>query len=268
MSIFVISLDSAAERRKHIDAEFKNNLVDFSFYDAITPVTSDEAAKSVGIDLDRRGDLTKGEVACLLSHIMLWKKIVDLDLDYMAIFEDDVYLGKDIQGFFNNFSWIPSDVHVIKLEVFDKKVDLSFFLKLSKNGRSLYHLKGMHLGGAGYILSKAAAEHYLKLITEMPKLVPVDHILFGRDVKKGKYKVYQITPAICAQDFYLNDKYHNFGSHLEEDRAVRHKAEKLVRLKQKQNMSLSLKIKKEALRLLFQILKLKDFSAYRSVKFK
>lgn len=268
MSVFVISLDSAIERRQHIDAEFKKYLVDFRFYDAITPVTSDDAAKSVGIDLTRRGSLTKGEVACLLSHIMLWKKIVDLDLDYMAIFEDDVYLGENIQCFFNDFSWIPKDVHIIKLEAFDKKVDLSFFLKLSKNGRSLYHLKGMHLGGAGYILSKAAAEHYLQLIADLPELVPVDHILFGRNVKNGKYKAYQITPAICAQDFYLNDQYKNLGSYLEEDRAVRHKAEKLERLRQKQQMSLSLKIKKEVLRLIFQILKLKDLSAYRTVKFK
>ncbi|USA53215.1 glycosyltransferase family 25 protein [Acinetobacter sp. C32I] len=268
MNVFVISLDSAIERRQHINAEFKKYLVDFSFYNAITPVTSDDAANSVGINLARQGSLTKGEVACLLSHIMLWKKIVDLDLEYMAIFEDDVYLGENIQSFFNDFSWIPNDVHIIKLEAFDKKVDLSFFLKLSKNGRSLYHLKGMHLGGAGYILSKAAAKHYLKLIVDLPELVPVDHILFGCDVKKGKYKAYQMTPAICAQDFYLHDKYHNFGSHLEEDRAVRHQAEKLARLQQKQKMSLSLKIKRELLRLLFQILKLKDLSAYRTVKFK
>jgi glycosyl transferase family 25 len=268
VNVFVISLDSAIERRQHIDSEFKKYSVNFSFYDAITPVTSEDAANSVGVDLARRGDLTKGEVACLLSHIMLWKKIVDLDLDYMAIFEDDVYLGENIQSFFNNFAWIPNDVHIIKLEAFDKKADLSFFLKLSKNGRSLYHLKGMHLGGAGYILSKAAAEHYLELIANMPELVPVDHILFGRNVKKGKYKAYQMTPAICAQDFYLNHKYHNFGSHLEEDRAVRHQAEKLARLQQKQQMTVFFKIKKEILRLFLQILKLKDLSAYRTVKFK
>ncbi|WP_438821371.1 glycosyltransferase family 25 protein [Acinetobacter genomosp. 15BJ] len=36
MSVFVISLDSAIERRQHIDAEFKKYLVDFHFYDAIT----------------------------------------------------------------------------------------------------------------------------------------------------------------------------------------------------------------------------------------
>lgn len=268
MSIFVISLDSAVERRQHIEAEFKKYLVDFNFYDAITPVTSDEAAKSVGIDLSRRGDLTKGEVACLLSHVMLWKKIVDLDLKYMAIFEDDIYLGENIQNFFSDFSWIPEDVHIIKLEAFDKKVDMAFFPKLSKDGRSLYHLKAMHLGGAGYILSKAAAEHYLALIANMPKLVPVDHILFGCDVKYGKYETYQITPAICAQDFYVYNKYDNLPSHLEEDRSVRHRAEKLARLQQKKKLSLSLKVKRELLRLVSQILKLTKLSAYRTVKFK
>ncbi|ENX12102.1 hypothetical protein F895_03613 [Acinetobacter sp. CIP 64.2] len=268
MSVFVISLDSAHERRQHIREEFSKNSVVFNFYDAITPKTLSCAADSVQIDLTRKGVLTDGELACLLSHVMLWKKIVDQNLEYMAIFEDDVYLGEDIQSFFKDFAWIPDDIHIIKLEAFDKEVDLSFFSKLSKSGRGLYHLKAMHLGGAGYILSKTAAKHYLKLIVDMPELVPVDHILFGCDVKNGKYKVYQMTPAICAQDFYIYNKYDNLPSHLEVERSVRHHAEKLLRLQQKQNMSLSVKIKRELFRLFRQILKLKDFSAYRRVKFK
>ncbi|OEC92519.1 glycosyltransferase family 25 protein [Acinetobacter sp. YK3] len=268
MSVFVISLDSATERRQHICEEFKKNSIAFNFYDAITPATALDAAKSVGIDLSRKAVLTNGEVACLLSHVMLWKKIVDQNLEYIAIFEDDVHLGNNIQSFFTDFSWIPNDVHIIKLEAFDKEVDLSFFPKLLKNGRGLYHLKAMHLGGAGYILSREAAEHFLMIIQNMPELVPVDHILFGRDVKCGKYKTYQITPAICAQDFYLHSKYDNFPSHLEDDRAVRHEAEKLVRLQQKKKLSLSLKVKRELLRLVSQILKLTKLSAYRTVKFK
>ena len=268
MSVFVISLDSATERRQHICEEFKKNSIAFNFYDAITPATALDAAKSVGIDLSRKAVLTNGEVACLLSHVMLWKKIVDQNLEYIAIFEDDVHLGNNIQSFFTDFSWIPNDVHIIKLEAFDKEVDLSFFPKFLKNGRGLYHLKAMHLGGAGYILSREAAEHFLMIIQNMPELVPVDHILFGRDVKYGKYKTYQITPAICAQDFYLHSKYDNFPSHLEDDRAVRHEAEKLVRLQQKKKLSLSLKVKRELFRLVSQILKLTKLSAYRTVKFK
>lgn len=268
VNVFVISLDSADERRQHIDAEFEKNSVTFDYYDAITPATALEAAQSVKIDLTKKGSLTNGEVACLLSHVMLWKKIVDQKLNYIAIFEDDVYLGENIQSFFNDFSWIPNNVHIVKLEAFDKQVDLAFFPKLLKNGRGLYHLKAMHLGGAGYILSREAAEHFLTIIQNMPELVPVDHILFGRDVKYGKYKAYQITPAICAQDFYVHRKYDNFPSHLEEDRSVRHEAERLAKLQKKQALSLSLKIKREVLRLVFQILKLKKFSAYRTVKFK
>lgn len=268
MNVFVISVDSAKERRQHIREEFKKNLIEFDFYNAITPVTALEAAQSVGIDLTRKGVLTNGEVACLLSHVMLWKKIVDENLEYMAIFEDDVYLGKNTQSFFEGFSWIPNNVHIIKLEAFDKEVDLSFFPKLLKSGRALYHLKAMHLGGAGYILSRNAAEHFLKIIQSMSELVPVDHILFGRDVKYGQYKVYQITPAICAQDYYVYNKYDNFPSCLEGEREVRHAAERIAIAKQKRQLSLAFKIKREFLRLIFQVLKLKKFSAYRTVKFK
>lgn len=111
---FVISLDSALDRRQHIYSEFEKHLVSFSFFDAVTPATIIENAKSVGIELTRTGLLTQGEVACLLSHVLLWKKIVEQDLEYMAIFEDDVHFGENLQNFIDDFSWIPKNVHLIK----------------------------------------------------------------------------------------------------------------------------------------------------------
>lgn len=262
---FVISLDSALDRRQHIYSEFEKHLVSFSFFDAVTPATIVENAKSVGIELTRTGLLTQGEVACLLSHVLLWKKIVEQDLEYMAIFEDDVHFGENLQNFIDDFSWIPKNIHLIKLEAFDKKVDLSFFPKAIINDRALYQLKAKHLGGAGYILSREAAEYFLASIRNMPELVPVDHILFGCHVKYAKYKAYQMVPAICVQDFYLHKKYDNFPSHLENERAIRHESDRLEQHRQKEAMTILSKIQREVLRLFHQIFKL---SAYRSIKFK
>jgi len=265
VSLFVISLESAFERREHICAEFGKKAIPFNFFNAVTPQLSLDVARSIGIDLSRNGTLTSGEVACLLSHVLLWKSIVDQNIEYMAIFEDDVYLGENTQNILKSFSWIPKDVHLIKLEAFDYKADLSFFPKFTVNDRAVYHLKAMHLGGAGYILSNKAAKHFLKFICDMPELLPVDHILFGRNVKHAKYKAYQMNPAICAQDFYVNKQHDNFPSHLEEERAIRHELERLERIKQKQGLTLSDRIRREVFRLFHQIFK---FSAYRTIRFK
>ncbi|KAF1015357.1 MAG: Lipooligosaccharide biosynthesis protein lex-1 [Acinetobacter bereziniae] len=262
---FVISLDSALERRQHIYSEFRRHSVSFSFFDAVTPATAIESAKHLGIELTRIGFLTQGEIACLLSHVSLWKKMVDEKIEYMTIFEDDVHFGENIQNFIHDFFWIPKNVHLIKLEAFDRKVDLSFFPKARVNDRALYQLKAKHLGGAGYILSKQAAEYFLKTIRDLDELVPVDHILFGCNVKYGKYKAYQMVPAICVQDFYLHKKYDNFPSHLENERAIRHESDRIEQCRQKRAMTIASKVWREVLRLLHQISK---FSAFRSLKFK
>ncbi len=262
---FVISLDCALERRAHIDSEFKKHSVSFSFFDAITPSTIVESAKSLGVEITNAGVLTQGEIACLLSHVSLWEKIVEENIEYMAIFEDDIHFGENIQSFIHDFLWIPKNVHLIKLEAFDRKVDLSFFPKAKVNDRALYQLKAKHLGGAGYILSNQAAKYFLASIRNMDELVPVDHILFGCNVKYVKYKTYQMVPAICVQDFYLHKKYDNFPSHLEDDRAIRHEADRIEQCRQKATMTIGSKIRREVFRLLYQVCKL---SAYRSVKFK
>lgn len=44
--------------------------------------------------------LSQGELACLMSHILLWKKASDENLPYITIFEDDIYLGANANIFF------------------------------------------------------------------------------------------------------------------------------------------------------------------------
>ena len=91
MNNFVISLKSATERREHINNEFGKHNVSFEFFDALTPDTAREYAKNLGINPDTT-NLTPGELACMMSHIAIWKKAINENLSYVTIFEDDVYL--------------------------------------------------------------------------------------------------------------------------------------------------------------------------------
>ena len=146
--------------------------IEFQYFDAIEPHQIDGALKNIGLEL-KNCSLTKGEIGCLLSHLTLWKKIIDNNLPYMAIFEDDIYLGSQAQLFLKDNSWIPENVEVIKLEAFSDSVQVELFSrKVLISDRSLFLLKGRHLGTAGYIISNAGAKDLFKYISELDAIKP------------------------------------------------------------------------------------------------
>jgi glycosyl transferase family 25 len=53
-------------------------------------------------------------LACLLSHVSLWKKVVDKKIPAIAIFEDDIYLGENAELLLKDLSWLSVDI--VKIE--------------------------------------------------------------------------------------------------------------------------------------------------------
>lgn len=202
MDISVVSLKNALERRAHINKQFMTQKIEFQYFDAIEPHQIDETLKNTGIEL-KNCALTKGEIGCFLSHLSLWKKIIDNNLPYMAIFEDDIYLGSEAKPFLKDNSWIPENVEIIKLEAFSDSVQVELFSKKNLiNDRSLFLLKGRHLGTAGYIISNRGARNLFNYISELKVVKPIDDIMFDSYI--AKKMVYQIQPALCVQDFIYN----------------------------------------------------------------
>nr|WP_241879448.1 glycosyltransferase family 25 protein [Psychrobacter sp. PraFG1]UNK06250.1 glycosyltransferase family 25 protein [Psychrobacter sp. PraFG1] len=95
MKNIIISLDSANKRRQHIENEFGKHQLSYEFFDALRPEQAAQYAKS--LNLEDTSDLTPTELACMMSHVAVWEKIIAEQLDYVAIFEDDVYLGEDAE---------------------------------------------------------------------------------------------------------------------------------------------------------------------------
>jgi len=249
MKKFVISLSTAQERRKHIVAEFAKQEVDFEFFDAITPANIDIATSQLGL-VGYTTALHQNEVGCLLSHMLLWKKAIDEQLDYIAIFEDDIYLGDHAKDFLLDDVWIPKECSVIKLEVFYKKIGVA--LKQhnlsAPDARKLLLLREAHMGCGGYIISQDVAKKLLNFIVESKVLIPVDHFLFR---ECPELAVYQLSPALCIQDMILTNGNTQFPSALEEVRNIR-KGKYL----KKEKLKFSAKLKKECSRIVRQIQKM------------
>lgn len=263
MKKYIISLSSAVARRTHITNEFSKKLIDFEFFDAVTPNQIDLLSEKFKININNV-NLTQGELACLFSHVSLWQKCLDENLDYIAIFEDDVYLSKNAQLFLKNCDWIPKDVHIIKIEKFDEYCLLKKTGIYKLENAYLKILKAIHYGTAGYILSNNGAKQLIDFIKHT-EVVPIDHIMFESTLNTH-INVYQINPAICIQSDRLNDKHRTvFGSELETDRKKRFINAKYPHNK---NSNFLGKLKKEATRPFYQLKNLakKIFSDIQSTK--
>lgn len=249
MKNYVISLSSASQRRAHIEKEFSSRAVKFEFFDAIVPATIEATARALGLGSSRT-QLHPREVACLLSHVALWKKAVEEQLDYIAIFEDDIYLGEHADFFLASSSWIPSQCRIIKLEAFYKRIVVMTnppAIALPHR-RRLCFLGAAHMGGGGYILSNSVASDLLSFLTQRNELLPVDHVVFGIYPRETGDVIHQMVPALCIQDMNLAKGQTRFPSHLKDVRSVRRGENK-----EKERLGLSGKVKREGSRIIRQM---------------
>nr|WP_257008484.1 glycosyltransferase family 25 protein [Haemophilus haemolyticus] len=218
---YVISLTTEQKRRKHITEEFGKQNIPFAFFDAITPDLIEETAKKFNITFDRssKATLCDAEIACALSHIVLWSFILENNLDYINIFEDDIYLGENAKELLN-IDYIPEDTDILKLEAHGKIIYGK--RKQIKCNRNISRLKFKHTGTAGYSITAKGARYLLNNIRNKQLYLAIDTIIFDELLSQKDYKVMQLSPAICAQSFILHDENH-FESSLHNDREKVHK---------------------------------------------
>ncbi|MES1964854.1 glycosyltransferase family 25 protein [Psychrobacter sp. AH5] len=223
----VISLTSATERREHIKKEFGKHNVAFEFFDALTPETVSSYIKGLPYNFDSSG-LSPIELACMMSHVAIWQKMINENIPYITIFEDDVYLGQDAKYLLNSSEWIKPEWNIIKIETVYNKVFLaSKSQDILSSKRCITQLKGKHLGAGGYILSLKGIKLLLDYTFNKP-LLPIDEIVFKNFITQSSEPVYQMVPALCIQDIIINaDKEALIlPSSLEEDRRKRMRSEK------------------------------------------
>lgn len=240
---YVISLANAHERRTHVTQEFGQKGVNFEFFDAITPEQVAQLAQKFDINISN-SPLTQGELGCMFSHLSLWQKMIDENIEYLAIFEDDVHLGNNTHLFLTSNDWIAQEMKLIKLEMFYDTLILDS--KRSIMDRKVCELKQANLGTAGYIIHQEMAQCLLNYSKNVFKTeaIPIDHIMFDLFLSNNTYKVYQLEPALCIQSDRL-DKNTQLRSDLESERKQLRNGLK----KEKAKLTLSQKLIREIKRI-------------------
>ncbi|OOS05707.1 glycosyl transferase, family 25 [Moraxella cuniculi DSM 21768] len=205
MKNYVISTDHASERRQHISQEFAAQGIAFEFFTAIIPAQIAELSERFDINLSNNQRLSPEEKACFFSHLSLWQKMLDENIEYMAIFEDDVHLGEKAHLFLNNDDWLDLlDFHLIKLETWQELVHIGKPL-LSMHKRDFSRLKSCHVGMAAYIIHKSAIAPILHFIRNLPdhERFAIDHVIF--DALLNTLNTWQMHPALAIQADRLLD---------------------------------------------------------------
>lgn len=210
---YVISLVTAEDRRLHISNEFSRKNIEFTFFDAINPKNMEFIANKHSIQI-KNSNLSDGEICCLLSHVCLWNLIIEKNLPYLAIFEDDIYLGENAEIFLSDNSWIDPKWDILKIEKALGSTLMSLKLDNVEDNRKIGKLKAFYGGTGGYILSQNGAKSLLNYIKKLDVIDHIDQIMFRHYLKEGSLSIYQMTPAICIQDIVLNPKAINFPSSL------------------------------------------------------
>ncbi|MFD0966166.1 glycosyltransferase family 25 protein [Seminibacterium arietis] len=222
----VISLETAIDRRLHIEKEFKEQNIPFTFSNAFQP---NEANDNIILNLVpnlNKTELTNGEKGCLISHLLLWKKCIDDNLPFISIFEDDILLSNEAHFFIKNYDWLKErfkleNNFIIRLETFLMEVeeDRNTLIKTFKN-RKFNQLKSSHWGTAGYIISQPMAKNLLAQFKKMTvnDIHPIDQIIFNQLLSDNQYQIYQLNPAILIQELTLYKEKSHLKSDIEPDR--------------------------------------------------
>ena len=137
---------------------------------------------------NKRGlKLRPGEIGCALSHVMLWKYMLKLNLDYMIVFEDDVQFDKNtlqkLNKFLNN---VPSDYDICQILHHKNSKKIRNLKKY--NMKNKYVMKGYSQSGTvGYVISKKGAKILLKYTNEIDR--PIDNLI-RKQLRYSRIKTY------------------------------------------------------------------------------
>lgn len=206
---FIISLDDNDLSKKRYDMlksvfyHFNNpekfsaslgRVSDYRFY-----VLDDWNKKLMGGD-DKYTRMSDGEVGCCMSHLRIWKKIIEDDLDMCLVVEDDALkIMPNFQNIiFDLYKKLPEDwdVFLIGFSTFNDSCE--------KITEDIYKVKDFILTHC-YLINKKGAQ---KLIDSLPINAPLDTFMSGVSDYVNIYRHnHLIKKDVIRKTSYLINQY-------------------------------------------------------------
>ncbi len=183
--VFVISLADNIDRRKHMSILLNARSIPFEFFDAfdgrgmsaasISSLYSEEnAEKRLGYKM------IGSQVATVISHLSLYKYIVERGYPYALIMEDDIKFARPIEPILANINLLPVNWDVASLCYYRNSNTLRHYVISLRKRRHLvdrfyvaHFTQNMHSTAAYLVSARGAA----KLIVALESVFcePIDH---------------------------------------------------------------------------------------------
>lgn len=113
---FVINLAHAVERRAHMEQQLQMQGIQAEFIDAVNGRQMNEAERQSHLNSEKMREigwkLSPAEIGCALSHLKVYELMVERQLPYAIILEDDIELAGDFAALFQDetFKQIEQDI--------------------------------------------------------------------------------------------------------------------------------------------------------------
>lgn len=199
---FVVNLAHSTERKKYMETLLKEVSIEYEFFPAVYGKeikNLDEVYDKEKAQRFHKAALKRGELGCALSHLKIYKKMIDQHIERALILEDDVLLKKDFYPVLSELQKIPmnNDVFMlghsgafIRKKLFGKKIMSCYCLKQIKNsGRGTF----------GYMIDLQAAKR-LYTFNFPVKCTADDWYIFSSFIN-----IYIVEPVVA--DYEREDSY-------------------------------------------------------------
>jgi GR25 family glycosyltransferase involved in LPS biosynthesis len=188
--IKVINLEKRQDRKQEMEKNLKG--FDYSFVEAIDGI---ELGSSKEIqELFKKNDhyYHKGVIGCALSHIKVWKELVNSDYPFYVVLEDDLVFPEHFKEKLDRAIKLFDGLDYLVIGSFDihTENDVVENLKVNK-GEELIWTGGTH----GYIISKNAAKSLLTNIYRGSLRRSIDFEI----VQKRSFDIYFLNEHIVKQ---------------------------------------------------------------------
>lgn len=193
MQTYLINLDKDKDRLVAADAQLKRLGVEYERFPAVYAKELPKEYIESKVNYFRfrccvgRG-IWIGEIGCCLSHYSLYQQMIDKDVPYICVLEDDVILS---DRFLNTLERVEKWINPLASQV----VLLSNYTNEKASGEEIRMVKKGYCTDA-YVITKLAAEALLK--ANIPICVPCDH--WARWVNHGIIQLFVALPSVCTQN--------------------------------------------------------------------
>ena len=197
--IWVVSLARATERRARISRAFADLGLDLELCDAVdgqAPAPVDVAEYSRWRSLYQVGRrLSLGEIGCARSHLRLYQRMLDDDVDAACIVEDDAEPSPELPAVLADIDRLPPDWQVVNLHsTFASAGSQPYGDVTLGQASQLCTYRRKPYGTVSYLLRRSGAQRLVAV--GAPVRLPADELLFRH--RSAGLITYGIEPSPVA----------------------------------------------------------------------